>query len=200
MAILEGLTTEDTEEARRGTEFSDGGGFSAGRRPSRVVARRARPWRQAHPGRLPTRAVRQSKASGPKGGPELHETTRRFVIELESRSGGGALGMQLDYLLDDLLYVGNAAKGNLDRGCEIVVAAGDGVGGDDDVAGAVGTLPVLDGDDVRGRIGLYGTIAAAGDDHDALIGDGVNGVATFEEGPERREDNAEADEKEGQTK
>ncbi len=48
--------------------------------------------------------------------------------------------MELHYLLDDLFYVGDAAEGNLHRGCEIVVAAGDGVGNDEDVAGAVGAL------------------------------------------------------------
>src|SRR6266436_2170615 len=113
--------------------------------------------------------------------------------------GRGALGVQLHYLLDDFLYVGDAAEGDLHLGYHIV-GTGDGVGDDDDVAGAVGAFAMLDGGDVGGRVGLYGTIAAAGDDHDALVGDGVNGVATFEEGPERREDNAEADQEEGQTK
>ena len=89
----------------------------------------------------------------------------------------------MNYLLDDLLYVGDAAEGDFDWGYEIVVAAGDGVGDDEDVAGAVGALAVLDGDDVSGRVGLYGAIAASGDDHDALVGDGVNGIATFEESP-----------------
>src|SRR6266849_4441536 len=92
-----------------------------------------------------------------------------------------------------------ATEGDLHLGYHIV-GTGDGVGDDDDVAGAVGAFAMLDGGDVGGRVGLYGTIAAAGDDHDALVGDGVNGVATFEEGPERREDNAEADQEEGQTK
>src|SRR6266436_7380859 len=92
--------------------------------------------------------------------------------------GGGALGVQGHYLLDDLFYVGDAAEGNLHRGCEIVVAAGDGVGNDEDVAGAVGALAMLDGNDVGRRQGFYGAVAAAGDDHDALVGDGVNGIGT----------------------
>src|ERR1700736_5155274 len=62
-------------------------------------------------------------------------------------SGGGALGVELHYLLDYFLYVGDAAEGDLNRGYQIVVGAGDGVGDDEDVAGAVGALAVLDGDD-----------------------------------------------------
>src|SRR6266478_5762956 len=95
--------------------------------------------------------------------------------------GGGTLGMELHYLLDDLFYIGDAAEGDLDWGYEIVVAAGDGVGNDEDVAGAVGVLTVLDRDDVGGGVGLYRAVAAAGDDHDALVGDGVNGIAPSEE-------------------
>src|SRR5260370_13180231 len=115
-------------------------------------------------------------------------------------SGGGALGVQGHYLLDDLFYVGDAAEGDLDWGCEIVVAAGDGGGNDEDVAGAVGALAMLDGNDVGGGVGLYRAVAAAGDDHDALVGDGVNGIAPSEEGPEWREDDAEANQEERHTK
>src|SRR5216684_9099971 len=115
-------------------------------------------------------------------------------------SGGGALGVQGHYLLDDLFYVGDAAEGDLDWGCEIVVAAGDGVGNDEDVAGALGELTVLDGDDVGGGVGLYRAVAAAGDDHDALVGYGVNGIGTFEESPEGGEDNAAANQEERQAK
>src|SRR5712664_73120 len=115
-------------------------------------------------------------------------------------SGGGALGVQGHYLLDDFLYVGDAAEGNLHRGCEIVVAAGDGVGDDKDVAGAVGALAMLDGNDVGRRQGFCAAVAAAGDDHDALVGDGVNGIGTFEESPEWGEDNAEANQEERQAK
>src|SRR5216683_1530596 len=115
-------------------------------------------------------------------------------------SGGGALGVQLHYLLDDFLYVGDAAEGDLHLGGEIVAAADDGVGNDEDVAGAVWALAVVDGDDVGWHQGLYGAVAAAGDDHDALVGDGVNGIATFEESPEGGEDNAEANQEERQAK
>src|SRR6266852_654278 len=94
--------------------------------------------------------------------------------------GGGALGMELHYLLDDFLYVGDAAEGDLHLGGEIVAAADDGVGCDGDVAGAVGAVAVVDGDDVGWHQGLYGAVAGAGDDHDALVGDGVNGIAPFE--------------------
>src|SRR5260370_11112562 len=115
-------------------------------------------------------------------------------------SGGGTLGMELHYLPDDLFYIGDAAEGNLDWGYEIVVAAGDGVGNDEDVAGAVGALAMLDGNDIGRRQGFYGAVAAAGDDHDALVGDGVNGIGTFEESPEGGEDNAEANQEERQPK
>src|SRR5713226_2827801 len=57
-----------------------------------------------------------------------------------------------------------------------------------------------DGNDVGRRQGFYGAVAAAGDDHDALVGDGVNGIAPSEEGPEWREDNAEANQEERQAK
>ncbi len=76
----------------------------------------------------------------------------------------------------------------------------DGVGNDEDVAGAVGALAMLDGNDVGRRQGFYGAVAAAGDDHDALVGDGVNGIGTFEESPEGGEDNAEANQEERQAK
>src|SRR5713226_2827804 len=65
---------------------------------------------------------------------------------------------------------------------------------------SVGALAMLDGNDVGRRQGFYGAVAAAGDDHDALVGDGVNGIGTFEESPEGGEDNAEANQEEGQTK
>src|ERR1700687_1869100 len=112
-------------------------------------------------------------------------------------SGGGALGVQGQDLLGDLLYVGDAEEGYLDLGNRVVCAC-CARGENCDVAGAVGALAVLDADDVSGRVGFYGTGAATGDDHDALVGDRVDGVAAFEKRPERREDYAEADQKEGQ--
>src|SRR5882762_5094466 len=58
---------------------------------------------------------------------------------------------------------------------------------------------MVDADDVGGRDGLYGTGAAAGNDHYALVGDGVDGAATFQESPERREDYAESDQEKRQS-
>ena len=103
--------------------------------------------------------------------------------------------MQGQNLLGDLLYVRDAAEGDLYLRVH-VIGAGYGVGEDDDVAGAVGALAMLDAEDVGGSVRLYGTAVAAGDYHDALVGDGVDGAAALEIGPEGREDNAESDEQE----
>src|SRR5260370_32116873 len=94
-------------------------------------------------------------------------------------SGGGALGVQGHYLLDDLFYVGDAAEGDLAWGYEFVVAAGVGVGNDEDVAGAVGALTVLDGDDVCESVGLYRAGVGVRADLDALGRDSVNVTGAF---------------------
>src|ERR1700694_3886008 len=64
-------------------------------------------------------------------------------------SGGGALGVQGQDLLGDLLYVGDAEEGYLDLGNRVVCAC-CARGENCDVAGAVGALAVLDADDVGG--------------------------------------------------
>src|SRR5258705_11084917 len=98
----------------------------------------------------------------------------RRVVSLS----GGALGVQRQDLLGYLLYVGDAAEGDLYlRGH--VVAAGDGVGEDDDVAGAVGALAMLDAEDVGRSVRLYGTAGAAGDYHERRVGAGANGARSL---------------------
>jgi hypothetical protein len=99
-------------------------------------------------------------------------------------------------LAGDFLDVGDAeeAEGNLRDG---IVGAGLRGGADEDVAGAVGALTVIHGNDVGGSAGLDGAAATAGDDQDALIGDGVDGAQSLEIDPQGSQDDAKADEEEG---
>src|SRR6266576_1428725 len=98
-----------------------------------------------------------------------------------TRLGGGALGVEGHYLLGNLFYVGDAEEGYFDLRGGVVGASCAG-GLDYDVAGAVGALAMIDADDVGGSDRFYQAGSAAGDDHNALVGDGVDGAATFQEG------------------
>src|ERR1700730_9833937 len=113
--------------------------------------------------------------------------------------GGGALGVQGQYLLGDLLYVGDAKEGDLDLGNRVVCAC-CARGENCDVAGAVGALAVLDADDVGGGVGLYRAVGRASDDHHALVGDGVDSAAAFEKGPQGRKNDTQADQQKWQAK
>src|ERR1700740_144020 len=119
-------------------------------------------------------------------------------LERQPVSGGGALGVEGHYLLGDLLYVGDPDQGYLDLG-DGIICARCASGEDHDIAGPVGTLAVLDADDVSRRIGFYGKVAAARDDHDALVGYRVDRAPPPQISPERGKDNSEADEKERDT-
>ncbi len=105
--------------------------------------------------------------------------------------------MEVHDLAGDFLDVGDAeeADGHLGDG---IVAAHDGVSADQDVARAVGAFAVVDGNDVGGSAGLDGAAPGAANDHDALVGDCVRGAASLEVGPERSQNNGEADEQERQ--
>ena len=86
-----------------------------------------------------------------------------------------------------LFYVGDAAEGDFHLRIEIVIGAHDSVSEEDDIARAIGALAVLDAGDVGRALGR------ASDDHDALVGDGVDGAAAFEKGPQGRKNDTRAD-------
>ena len=97
--------------------------------------------------------------------------------------------------------VGDAVQADGHLGYRIHIArTKKGVGADEDVAGAVGALAVLHGDDVSRSAGLHGAVAGAADDHDALIGDGIDRAPALEIGPERSQHDCEADKQERQAK
>jgi len=116
-------------------------------------------------------------------------------------SGSGALRVESHDLPGDFFDVGDAeqADGHLGYGIHIARTK-QGVGAYEDVAGAVGALAVLHGDDVGRSAGLDGAVAGAADDHDALIGDGIDRAAALEIGPERSKDDCEAGKQERQAK
>ena len=107
--------------------------------------------------------------------------------------------MEVHDLASDFFDIGDAAKGNGDLG-DGIIGAGQGGGADEDVAAAVGTLAVIHGNYVGGSAGLHRAGATAADDHDALIGDGVDGVSPIQVGPQRGQDDPQADEQEGHSK
>src|SRR6266481_9112735 len=120
-----------------------------------------------------------------------------LVFDDERRSGCGArLGVEVHDLTGDFLDVGDAeeAEGNLRDG---IVGTGLRGGADEDVAGAVGTLAMVHGDDIGGSAGLDGAATVPANDHDALVGDGVNGAESLEIDPQGSQDDAEADKQEG---
>src|SRR4029077_618373 len=80
-----------------------------------------------------------------------HERRARVSRAPTTSLGGRALGVEGHYLLGYLFYVLHAEKDYFYGGCQIVVAADYAGGQDHDVAGAVGTLAVLDADDICGH-------------------------------------------------
>src|SRR6267378_1022899 len=141
--------------------------------------------------RRPQRARRREKL-------EEKGAVRRYGGGWEN-SGGGALSMEIHDLAGDFLDVGDAAEayGGLGDG---IVRAGLGGGADDDVAAAVGTFAVIHGNDVGRSAGLHRTGATAADDHDALIGDGVDGGSPAQVSPQRGQNDPQADEQERHSK
>ncbi len=115
--------------------------------------------------------------------------------------GGGALCVERHDLPGHFFDVGDAVQADGHLGYRIHIArTKQGVGAYEDVAGAIGALAVLHGDDVGRSAGLDGAVAGAADDHDALIGDGIDRAAALEISPERSKDDCEADKQERQAK
>jgi hypothetical protein len=123
---------------------------------------------------------------------------RRYGSVWEN-SGGGALGVEIHDLASNFLDVGDAAEAYRDRRDDII-RTGLGSRADDDVAAAVGTFEVIHRNDVGGSAGLHRAGATAADDHDALIRDGVNRGSPLQVGPERGQDDPQADEQERYSK
>src|SRR5260370_4026307 len=133
----------------------------------------------------------------PKSKKGIERNASGPLLKRSAVSGGGALGVQGHYLLGDLLYVGDPDQGYFDLRSGIICTR-HARGENHDVAGAVGTLAVLDADNISRCVGFYGTVAAAGDDHDTLVGYRVDRAAPLQVGPERGKDNSEADAEERQ--
>src|SRR5262249_19972262 len=113
-------------------------------------------------------------------------------------SGARALRVKRHDLPGHFLHIWNAveADGGL-RGR--IVRAGQSCRANERVAGAIGAFHVIHRNDVGGRAGLYRATAIAADDHDTLVGDGVNGAASSEISPQRSEDDSESYKKEGKS-
>lgn len=97
----------------------------------------------------------------------------------------------------DFLDITDAEKadGHLRHG---VARLHDGIGADDNVTSAAIALEVVNGNNVGGSAGSDGASAAASDDEDALVRNGVNGLESFEISEKRRANDTKADEQEGQ--
>src|SRR5258707_11453768 len=115
-----------------------------------------------------------------------------LVFDDERRSGWGArLGVEVHDLTGDFLDVGDAeeAEGNLRDGIFVADLRG---GADEDVAGAVGALAMVHGDDIGGSAGLDGAAAVPANDHGALVGGGGNRAESLEINPQGGQGEAEA--------
>ena len=73
----------------------------------------------------------------------------------------------------------------------------DGVRADDNVASAAVALAMVNGDNVGRSAGPDGASAAANDDEDALIGDGINRFEPFEISEKRRGNDTQTNQEKG---
>src|SRR5260370_34212354 len=120
----------------------------------------------------------------PKSKKGIEHNASGTLLKRRAVSGGGALGVQGHYLLGDLLYVGDPDQGYVDLRSGIICTR-HARGENHDVAGAVGTLAVLDADNISRWVGFDGTVAAAGYDDDTIVDYGVDGAAPLAVGRRR---------------